>query len=73
VAEGVEHAAQAARLRELGCRFGQGYLFGRPASAEEAERLLHRRESVRNTQLSCEPAILSQSTIAAQIPQKGEA
>jgi diguanylate cyclase (GGDEF)-like protein len=73
VAEGVEHAAQAARLRELGCRFGQGYLFGRPASAEEAERLLHERESVRNTQLSCEPAILSQSTIAAQIPQKGEA
>ncbi|HET6966177.1 MAG TPA: EAL domain-containing protein [Acidimicrobiales bacterium] len=30
VAEGVESEAQAARLRDLGCRFGQGYLYGRP-------------------------------------------
>ncbi|MGH3053462.1 MAG: putative bifunctional diguanylate cyclase/phosphodiesterase, partial [Gaiellaceae bacterium] len=26
VAEGIEHPAQADRLRQLGCRFGQGYL-----------------------------------------------
>ena len=58
VAEGIEHPAQAARLRELGCRFGQGYLFGRPAPAEEAQRLLHERESARNTQLSRDPAAL---------------
>jgi diguanylate cyclase (GGDEF)-like protein len=45
VAEGIEHQAQAARLRELGCRFGQGYLFGRPAPAEEAERLLLARRA----------------------------
>jgi EAL domain-containing protein (putative c-di-GMP-specific phosphodiesterase class I) len=56
VAEGIEHPAQAARLRELGCRFGQGYLFGRPAPAEEAGRLLQERESARNTQLSRDPA-----------------
>jgi diguanylate cyclase (GGDEF)-like protein len=48
VAEGIEHPAQAARLRELGCRLGQGYLFGRPAPAQEAERLLQERESMRN-------------------------
>jgi EAL domain-containing protein (putative c-di-GMP-specific phosphodiesterase class I) len=42
VAEGIEHPAQADRLRQLGCRFGQGYLFGRPAPAEEVERLLYR-------------------------------
>jgi len=40
VAEGIEHRAQADRLRQMGCRFGQGYLFGRPAPAEEVERLL---------------------------------
>jgi diguanylate cyclase (GGDEF)-like protein len=40
VAEGIEHPAQAERLRELGCRLGQGYLFGRPVPAEEANRLV---------------------------------
>jgi EAL domain-containing protein (putative c-di-GMP-specific phosphodiesterase class I) len=40
VGEGIEHPAQAERLRQLGCRLGQGYLFGRPGPAEEAERLL---------------------------------
>jgi diguanylate cyclase len=33
VAEGVETPAQAARLQALGCRFGQGYLWGRPLDA----------------------------------------
>ncbi len=33
VAEGIELEAQADRLVQLGCNGGQGYLFGRPASA----------------------------------------
>ncbi len=33
VAEGIETAEQAAALVELGCRFGQGFLFGRPEPA----------------------------------------
>ncbi|HEX9171067.1 MAG TPA: EAL domain-containing protein [Telluria sp.] len=33
IAEGVEHAEQAAALRELGCDEGQGYFFGRPEAA----------------------------------------
>jgi diguanylate cyclase (GGDEF)-like protein len=37
VAEGVETAAQAARLRALGCRYGQGYYFS-PPLAEAAFR-----------------------------------
>jgi EAL domain-containing protein (putative c-di-GMP-specific phosphodiesterase class I) len=30
VAEGVETAEMRNRLLEMGCRFGQGWLFGRP-------------------------------------------
>ncbi len=51
VAEGIEHPAQARRLRQLGCRYGQGYLFGRPAPAAEVERLLF-KESIGRPQLS---------------------
>ena len=55
VAEGIEHPAQAERLRHLGCRFGQGYLFGRPAPAEEVERLLY-QESVAKPHLALVPS-----------------
>ncbi len=34
VAEGIETAEQAARLRRLGAQSGQGYLYGRPAPAD---------------------------------------
>jgi EAL domain-containing protein (putative c-di-GMP-specific phosphodiesterase class I) len=39
-AEGVEDSACMKRLMELGCTYGQGYLFGRPMPAAEAGRLL---------------------------------
>ncbi|HXG65622.1 MAG TPA: EAL domain-containing protein, partial [Blastocatellia bacterium] len=42
IAEGVETETQLERLRELKCHNGQGYLFGRPMPAEEAEKLIHR-------------------------------
>ncbi len=40
VAEGIETEAQAGWLMELGCQFGQGYFFGRPADAVATTRLL---------------------------------
>jgi diguanylate cyclase (GGDEF)-like protein/PAS domain S-box-containing protein len=40
VAEGVETEEQFARLRELECGYGQGYLFSRPQDAATTERLL---------------------------------
>ena len=37
VAEGIEDAATAERLRELGCEVGQGYLYSRPVPLTELE------------------------------------
>ena len=41
IAEGVETAAQRDILTALGCRYAQGYLFGRAMPAAEVETLLH--------------------------------
>jgi len=40
IAEGVESAATAARLKDMGCDEVQGYLYGRPMPAPEFERWL---------------------------------
>jgi diguanylate cyclase (GGDEF)-like protein len=40
IAEGVETRAQQRALERAGCRWGQGYLFGRPCSATDFARLL---------------------------------
>ena len=34
VAEGIERLEHAERLKELGCEYGQGFLYARPASAD---------------------------------------
>ena len=40
VAEGIETQHQLDVLKEMGCEYGQGYLFGRPLNAAGTERLL---------------------------------
>jgi EAL domain-containing protein (putative c-di-GMP-specific phosphodiesterase class I) len=40
VAEGIETREQYRLLRQLGCRFGQGFLFARPLPAEAVTELL---------------------------------
>jgi len=40
VAEGIETREQDRLLRQMGCRYGQGFLFARPMAAEEVSWLL---------------------------------
>ena len=40
VAEGIETREQYNLLRQLGCRYGQGFFFARPAPAETVSRML---------------------------------
>ena len=49
VAEGVENAETAARLREYGCDIGQGYFFSPPLSAQEVVDLLGQDYSAGNS------------------------
>jgi EAL domain-containing protein (putative c-di-GMP-specific phosphodiesterase class I) len=42
IAEGVETQVQCDLLKQIGCDYGQGYLFAKPMPAEEFERLLAR-------------------------------
>jgi diguanylate cyclase (GGDEF)-like protein len=42
VAEGIERPEQHARLMELGCGLGQGFLYSRPVPADQVEQLLTR-------------------------------
>ncbi len=39
-AEGIETPEQHARVIELGCDFGQGYLLARPVPADQVEALI---------------------------------
>jgi EAL domain-containing protein (putative c-di-GMP-specific phosphodiesterase class I) len=40
IAEGVETAAQLARLKSIGCEYGQGYFFAKPLPSEAATALM---------------------------------
>ncbi|MGW8354487.1 aminotransferase class I/II-fold pyridoxal phosphate-dependent enzyme [Streptomyces wedmorensis] len=62
VAEGIEHEEQRALLADMGCRFGQGYLFARPMTAHQAESYLHRAPHAADrpaVKLAERPAVLS--------------
>ena len=45
VAEGIESADQAERMRKLGCTYGQGFFFSRPLPAGDVERATSRPET----------------------------
>ncbi len=43
IAEGIENPNQLALLQGLDCHYGQGYLFSKPVSAEDAQLLLNHK------------------------------
>ncbi len=43
IAEGIEHTEQRVTLRELGVRFGQGWLFGKPVAVGEFVKVMAER------------------------------
>jgi EAL domain-containing protein (putative c-di-GMP-specific phosphodiesterase class I) len=49
VAEGVETSEQVALLKELHCRYAQGFYFSRPLTARQAEELLLGHPSIVST------------------------
>lgn len=66
VAEGVETEGQHERLRELGCPYGQGYLFSRPLAAASVDDFLG--TAVRSTRSLREPL---RRLTAHGLPQEG--
>jgi diguanylate cyclase (GGDEF)-like protein len=51
IPEGIEELDQLSRLREMGCHFGQGFLFSRPLSATAIEALLVTRSPLPDVDL----------------------
>ena len=43
IAEGIETESQLQLLQNLGCDYGQGYLFSKPLPQAEMEDLLYKR------------------------------
>jgi EAL domain-containing protein (putative c-di-GMP-specific phosphodiesterase class I) len=47
VAEGIEHADQLERLQQMGCEFGQGFLFAKPLPMAELQAMLTERAGMK--------------------------
>jgi PAS domain S-box-containing protein len=47
IAEGIESMTHLERVKTLGCKFGQGYLFSHPLAAEQMGQLLQQQSSRR--------------------------
>lgn len=73
IAEGVENEGQFRLLKEMGCGFAQGYMFGKPMTAAEAERLIINDEKLRKAReaeapTSPKPATPKPTTKSAEGP-----
>jgi diguanylate cyclase (GGDEF)-like protein/PAS domain S-box-containing protein len=69
IAEGVETEEQLCQLRELGCKYVQGFLFSRPVPAEAAEWLY--RETREYGFISAAPATLTSGKVGTLVSIPG--
>jgi diguanylate cyclase (GGDEF)-like protein len=68
VAEGIETLHQFQRLRDLGCDFGQGYLFSKPIAISEIDVLLNEVRNWRHLLQKEAPLFIPLSGNAAELP-----
>ncbi|MEY9884594.1 sensor c-di-GMP phosphodiesterase-like protein [Bradyrhizobium sp. USDA 328] len=57
VAEGIEHAEQAEAMRDMGVRFGQGFLYQRPQPLEALLQWLHTQPAAPRRGITESPSI----------------
>jgi EAL domain-containing protein (putative c-di-GMP-specific phosphodiesterase class I) len=57
VAEGIETGEQLRLLKDMGCRYGQGYLFSRPLPAAQMEQILASPEPPYQSSDMCGPML----------------
>jgi EAL domain-containing protein (putative c-di-GMP-specific phosphodiesterase class I) len=50
IAEGIEEPEQAKALTDLGCAYGQGFLYSRPVPAGDIDEMLQSRAQSRQRQ-----------------------
>ncbi|MEZ0096121.1 aminotransferase class I/II-fold pyridoxal phosphate-dependent enzyme [Streptacidiphilus sp. EB129] len=55
IAEGIEEPGQQARLADMGCEFGQGFLFSPPVGADVGEQLLRQEGEIRRPKAAAAP------------------
>ncbi len=59
VAEGIENEEQRTRLRDMGYRYGQGYLMSKPLPPEECAELMAAPKSHSDSAVRHEPPVPS--------------
>jgi diguanylate cyclase (GGDEF)-like protein len=67
VAEGIESIHQLHQLRILGCEYGQGYLFSRPVTTEDAQAILDDSDRWQNIIPNNNPAVVARNREFSQL------
>lgn len=70
IAEGIETEAQQAKLKNLGCEYGQGYFFSKPLAAVAAEVLIAKLCASSSAYAHCEASEYKSAQIEVDIFQK---